>query len=62
MFSDSTFRFEHSGVQMFELQGAQKDAFSECLHLLPNVIDAAGNEDHNSAELREILEMVFGGT
>ncbi|KAH3800916.1 uncharacterized protein LOC127837871 [Dreissena polymorpha] len=53
--------FEHSGVQMFELQGAQKDAFSKCLHLLPNVIDAAGNEDHNSAELREILEMVFGG-
>ncbi|XP_052220719.1 uncharacterized protein LOC127837564 isoform X2 [Dreissena polymorpha] len=53
--------FKHCGIEKFELQDLQNDAFRKCLDKLPTIIDAAGKGNENSAEFREILEMVFGG-
>ncbi|XP_052220786.1 uncharacterized protein LOC127837579 isoform X3 [Dreissena polymorpha] len=54
-------RFKNCGIQENELQGVQKYAFSTCLHILPSIIDSAGNIDENTLALQEIMELVIGG-
>ncbi|XP_052222385.1 uncharacterized protein LOC127838595 [Dreissena polymorpha] len=48
--------FKHCGIEKFELQDLQNDAFRKCLDKFPTIIDAAGKGNENSAEFREILE------
>ncbi|KAH3832140.1 hypothetical protein DPMN_105417 [Dreissena polymorpha] len=35
-------RFENCGIEKYELHGLQKEAFSNILHKLPNIIDVPG--------------------
>ncbi|KAH3800537.1 hypothetical protein DPMN_154170 [Dreissena polymorpha] len=54
-------RFENCGIEKYDLQGLQKEAFSNCLHKLPNIIIVPGMSVEQSANIRELLEAVFGG-
>ncbi|XP_052224579.1 uncharacterized protein LOC127840136 [Dreissena polymorpha] len=53
--------FENCGIEKIDLQGLQKEAVSNCLNKLPNIIDVLGMSVEQSANIRELLEAVFGG-
>ncbi|XP_052216692.1 uncharacterized protein LOC127834714 [Dreissena polymorpha] len=53
--------FGNCGIEKYELQGLQKEAFSDCLNMLPNIFDVPGMGDHYLRENIELLEAVIEG-